>query len=112
MAEKEPELAVHYRDFSLNCLREIWNWNAAQYGPDRADSYGLFLEDRADALATNYLRGRKVPNRESYRYIVAKKRSRGHGHLIIYMILESRIEILAFYHTRQDWQGKIDRGEI
>ena len=112
MARKARKLAIHYRDLARSCLKEIWDWNANQFGPEHAEKYVKFLVDRADALETAYLQGKMVPNRDSYRYIVVRRKSQGHGHLIVYLILSDRVEVLAFFHTRQDWQGKIDRGDI
>jgi len=41
-----------------------------------------------------------------------ERRTRGHGHLVIYLVTANTVEILAFLHARQDWQGKIERGEV
>jgi plasmid stabilization system protein ParE len=112
MARKSSKLIVNYTDLARRTLKEIWNWNAKEYGTDRADKYTAFLRAEADKLATTHLKGRPVPTRPDYRYILIKRSEKGHGHIAIYTTTASTVELLAFYHTSQDWQGKAERGEV
>ena len=112
MARKPSKLTVNYTFLARRTLGEIWIWNAKKYGANHADSYIQFLRFEADKLATVRAEGRPVPTRADYRYIIIKKSPRGHGHLAIYTTTDTTVEVLGFYHTRQDWQGKVERGEI
>jgi plasmid stabilization system protein ParE len=112
MARKSPKLTVSYTGLARFTLAEIWDWNAERHDPDHADAYVAFLEDQADKLGSTYDKGKAIAVRPDYRYVTIRRSSRGHGHLIIYLVTESSVEILAFLHTRQDWQGKIKRGEV
>jgi len=62
-------------------------------------------------LATRYLSGKCVPARPEFRYIIIMRRPGGHGHVAVYEIVDGLVNVLNFYHTAQDWQGKLARGE-
>ena len=112
MARNPPKLKVDIVPLALNALDEIWDWNARQYNADHADKYVFFLEKETSKLATAYLTGKIVLVRPDYRYLLIKKRAaKSHGHVAIYEILSVRVRVLYYYHTAQDWQGKIARGE-
>jgi plasmid stabilization system protein ParE len=112
MARKPRKLTVNYTRLARVTLAQIWNWNAERYGPSHADAYVASLKDTADALCDSYDEGKPIPIRPQYRYITVKRSARAHGHLIIYLATDNSVEILAFLHTRQDWQGKVERGEV
>lgn len=112
MARKSPKLTVNYTRLARINLAEIWNWNAEKYSPGHANAYVAFLEARADELQNTYEEGKRVAARADYRYVTVKRSPQGHGHLIVYLVTDTSVEVLAFLHTRQDWQGKIERREM
>lgn len=112
MARKARKLTVNYSDLARHTLRAIWNWNAEHYDPADADAYVAFLRASADRLGTDYGKGRPVPTRPEYRYMTFRRSRRGHAHVAIYAVESDSVEVLAFFHTRQDWQGKAARGEV
>ena len=112
MARKPPKLKVQFSPRARNSLYEIWEWNASTYDADHADAYIAFLEESTNELATEYLTGNVVSVAPELRYIVIRRRTRGHGHVAIYKIVaDTFVNVLNFYHTSQDWQGKLARGE-
>jgi len=51
-----------------------------------------------------------TPQAPRFRYRLIRK-GRGHGYVAIYKIVDSTVEVIHYYHTAQDWQGKLMRGE-
>jgi plasmid stabilization system protein ParE len=88
-------------------LQEIWHWNASDGGVRHADSYLAFLHTHIYGLSKNHTKGRPVSTRPDFRYIIMKRRARGHGHVAIYEIIGGAVSILHVYHTAQDWQTKV-----
>ena len=111
MARKPPQLKVVISPRALNALDEIWDWNAGRYDVDHADNYVDFLTKKTKGLASAYLTGRVVATAPELRYIVIKRTSKGQGHVAVYEITDDQVNVLNFYHTAQDWQGKLARGE-
>ena len=107
MAQRPRELTLQYSLLVKLRLAEIWRWNAERYGEDHATKYIGFLEQHTRALKLEYLRGRGVPGRPSYRYITIKKRVKGHGYVVVYQICETEIFIFYYFHTAQDWLGQL-----
>ncbi len=85
----------------------VWQWNAVEYGERRADSYIAFLESEIEKLARSPGLGVAVEEFPGLWRRLAKRRSRGHGHIVFYRVVESRLEIIHIYHTAQDWQSKL-----
>lgn len=92
---------------SLRSLDAIWLWNAEQHGPDHADHYLAFLLSETRRLITSPLVGSVVPLRPALRYLLLRRRKRGHGHVIVYQIAGQTIRVLDYFHTAQDWQQKV-----
>ena len=112
MARKPPKLKVQFSPRAQNSLDEIWEWNAKTHDSDHAENYVAFLERNANGLATAYLTGKIIPTAPELRYVIIRRNPRGHGHVVIYKIVaDSYVNVLNFYHTSQDWQGKLARGE-
>jgi len=112
MAGKPKTLSLSYTNLARKTLAEIWFWNAERHGASHADSYIQFLENEADRLETEHAKGKYVSGRSDYRYVVIKRASRGHGHVVVYTIGDETVSLLGFFHTSQDWQGKINREEL
>ncbi|HEY3330797.1 MAG TPA: type II toxin-antitoxin system RelE/ParE family toxin [Capsulimonadaceae bacterium] len=111
MAGNAPKLTVVYSQRALHTLDEIWEWNAERYSAQHAQSYTEFLKRRTEDLSSANNAGRIVPTRPGYRYVTILRRRGGHGHVAVYEIVDSTIYILNYYHTAQDWQGKLASGE-
>jgi plasmid stabilization system protein ParE len=103
MAQRPRELALQYSLLVKPRLAEIWRWNAERYDEAHATKYVEFLEQHTRTLKSEYLRGRAVPDRPSYRYITIKTRVKGHGYVVVYQIRETEIFIFYYFHTAQDW---------
>jgi plasmid stabilization system protein ParE len=108
MAQRSRQLNLRYSLLVKPCLAEIWRWNVERYGEVHATQYVDFLETQTRALQLDYLRGQPVPNRPSYRYVTIKKRSKGHGHIVVYEIRETEVFIFYYFHTAQDWQTQLE----
>lgn len=107
MARKPPRLTVFVSQSALRDLDRIWSYNVEFYdSADHADDYLAFLETESSKLQFNYHLGRPVPNREGLRHVTVRK-GRGHGYVVIYEATGQRVEILRYFHTRQDWHGKM-----
>ena len=109
MAEFPRKLKLIYSANSIDDLGEIWDWNAAQHGETHANQYLEFLKKHILRIVESKNPGKEVPTRDSFRYLVIKRRNRGYGHIIIFQIEEESMLILHYYHTAQDWQTKIDK---
>src|SRR2546421_5125723 len=106
MDTKEPPLIVLVTPEAQSELIEIWNWNAIDRGIRHADAYLKFLEGQIDDLAENYDKGRTVGTRPELRYILMRRKSRGHGHVAVYTVVGSVVTVVHVFHTAQDWQTK------
>jgi len=103
MAQGPRQLTLRYSLLVNPRLAEIWRWNAERYDEAHATKYLDFLERHTRALRTEYLRGRTVPIRPSYRYITIRKRAKGHGYVVVYQIRDTEVFIFYYFHTAQDW---------
>jgi plasmid stabilization system protein ParE len=110
-AKHVPALPVVYARRARKDLVAVWDWNAETYGPDHADKYVDLLQSSIDALSATYSKGRPVPSRPQLRYIRIGKRTRGHGHLAVYHVLEDAVSVLHVFHTAQDWLTKLAEEE-
>ena len=99
-------LILEYTPEALSDLDGIWDWNAATYGIAHADRYIEFLQKQTDRLR-QHIQGRSVPTRPDFKYVTIKPRRKGHGHIVVYEIVEHRIRVLRYFHTSQDWQNKM-----
>ena len=104
MNAKRLRLFVAYSPVALQELDAIWDWNETTYGREHAARYVEFLERHIDALAENYVRGRTVESRPEFRYLLMRRKSKGHGHVAVYRISGQQINVLHVFHTAQDWQ--------
>ena len=107
MANSAGKLPVVLTQAAADDLDEIWFRNAVEYNILHADSYKNFLRARAEALSVDHDLGRPVPTRPEFRYINIRKRQGGHGHVCIYRVKNDQVDLLRFFHTRQDWQTHI-----
>ena len=109
MGSKTSKLKVELTDQATASLEEIWDLNATQYGRSHADEYIQFLRHKANQLATDFQQYSFVPQRTSLRFVVIKKSnlSGAYGHIAVYRVTEELVEVIDFFHTSQNWQGKL-----
>jgi toxin ParE1/3/4 len=88
-------------------LRGVWEWNADRYGPDHANRYLAFLSNRLEELAQGQQRGHAVPGEADVLYHVARKRTRGHGHVLVYRKTPGGLHVAHVFHTAQDWPTRL-----
>ncbi len=108
MAERPPRLTVLLSPQAVNELDEIWQWNAERYSPSHADAYLAFLKSRIYALVHHPLRGRTLSLRPDLRYVLLRRSSGGHGHVVVYRVDETAVQILHIFHTSEDWPRKLE----
>lgn len=108
MAEKPPRLNVTITPRALRDLDEIWEWNAEHYDIDHADAYTSFLLEEASKLGVNYPLAKSVLTAPEFFYSTLPKsrRKQSHHHLAVFQVEEGTVEVLRFYHSRQDWQKR------
>ncbi len=109
MARVPSRLTVNYSTQSLRDLGEIWDWNADEYGVQRADNYVSFLRRETLKLANSTNPGREVDSADHFRYHVITRRSRGYGHVVVFVIEAENLFVLRYFHTSQDWETKFDQ---
>jgi plasmid stabilization system protein ParE len=107
MAGEHRNLTVVLSPAALRTLDEIWEWNASQYGVDHAGRYIEFVLARTNQLDTIHGVGRPVPTQPRMRYIIIRRRRKGHGHLAVYEVVGDEVRVLNYFHTAQDWQTKL-----
>ena len=100
-------MTVVYAAKALKELDEIWDWNQQHYGSEHADQYIEFLERHIDALSTDHPRGKQVGSRPELSYILIRRKSGGHGHIAVYGVDETQVNVLHVFHSAQDWQTKL-----
>ena len=107
MATDKSPLTVIHAPTAVNELHDIWRWNAQQYGVVHADKYLGFLTDAIAKLASMHERGRAVPSRPDLRYIIVRRRAKGHGHVAVYNYDDRELHLLHVFHTAQNWQAQL-----
>lgn len=107
MASNKPQLKVIRAPTAIGELHAVWRWNAEHYGVDHADRYLRFLKDAIERLATGYAEGKEVVTRPDLRYLLIRRRRKGHGHVAVYNFDDKDVHILHIFHTAQDWPTKL-----
>ncbi|HEX4129123.1 MAG TPA: type II toxin-antitoxin system RelE/ParE family toxin [Pirellulales bacterium] len=91
----------------ITALHEIWQWNAERYCPSHADAYLAFLKRHVYGLDRRYKQGKTLTFRPELRYIMIRRKSKGHGHVVVYRFDNREVNVLLVFHTAQDWQTKL-----
>lgn len=107
VSKGQRTLKIVYSVTALGDLDGIWDWNAKTHGLDHAASYVEFLEQQINTLGSNSQKGHVVSNRPDLRYLLIRRRNRGHGHLAVYSVGDDAINVLHIFHTAQDWHNKL-----
>jgi plasmid stabilization system protein ParE len=88
-------------------LFEIWRWNVERYNVKHANEYLKFLNESIDHLAANHRHCRTVPDRPDLRWATLRRKSTGHAHVAVFMVIDGTIRVLHIFHTAQDWQNRL-----
>ena len=111
---KSPLTVAYSRSAQLE-LDEIWDWNAKKRGAPWATNYIAFLRDQVDLLAADPNLGKPVEAAPNLRFSTVKFRAgrQTDGHVIVYRfdLVDRRLRVLHVFHSKQDWVGKLERGE-
>ena len=107
MASEQPPLNLIRAPTAIDELHGIWQWNADYYSVSHADHYLRYLQDSILELASTYAKGKVVVVRPDLRYVIIRRRNKGHGHVVVYKIDENAVRILHVFHTAQDGQNML-----
>lgn len=108
MASERSGLNVTLSPDAEADLLEIWADNADFYQDvAHADAYVGFLLAGIEALAQGYRSGRPLEGYPEYRFVILRKRPRGHGHYVIYSFDSQAVTVLRVFHTRMDIAGRL-----
>jgi len=99
--------AVVYAPTALEELDDIWDWNERTHSREHAVGYIEFLTKNIDGLKRRYAQGNPVGARPDLRYILIRRKARGHGHVAVYRFNDATVDVLHVFHTAQDWQTKL-----
>lgn len=88
--------AVAFSPMAEADIDSIWDYSAARWGPDQADSYTDAIRDACQALAGAERQGRAVDIRPGYlKHAVGM-------HMVYFRDQADRLEIIRILHQRQD----------
>jgi plasmid stabilization system protein ParE len=107
MARRKRALKLEFTATAQADLLAIWDWNASQYGEAHADKYIETLFAAARRLCRSPESGMPIAEFIGLRRYLVKKRSKGHGHFIIYREEGEQLQVLHLYHSAQDWRRKL-----
>jgi len=107
MAASKSVLNVVLAPIAIDELAAIWQWNAEHYSPGQADRYVGFLKGVINRLGDCYQQGKAIEVRPDLRYLLVRRRSKGHGHVIVYRFDDSSVYVLHVFHTAQNWQAQL-----
>jgi plasmid stabilization system protein ParE len=107
MASPELTLTVVLSPTAIDELHAIWLWNAVRYSTRHADEYVRYLKGQIDELARRYSHGTPVSSRPDLRYIVIRRKPKGHAHLAAYRVAGNAVNVLHVFHSARDWQAKL-----
>jgi plasmid stabilization system protein ParE len=106
-AKRRIPLSVDYSPQSRRDLFAIADWNEKEYGVAHAARYIGFLKKIVVSLGRDEIEGHGIEERPDLRFVLARRRNRGHGHVVVYRVHRSAIEIVRLFHTAEDWTSKL-----
>jgi plasmid stabilization system protein ParE len=56
-------------------------------------------------LAHRHGQGHVASVRPDLRYIIIRRKAKGHGHVAVYRTDDKDVSVLHVFHTSQDWQA-------
>ncbi|HEX3871667.1 MAG TPA: type II toxin-antitoxin system RelE/ParE family toxin [Pirellulales bacterium] len=101
--KSSKKLSVIYAWSALRELDIIWEWNEKTYSRRHAADYMAFLEEHINALGRRYEHGKTLNLRADLRYIVIRRKAKGHGHIAVYRYDDKEVNVLHVFHTAQNW---------
>lgn len=106
MDPQEPDKKIIISPTAIDELDKIWQWNADRYGTSRANAYTLTLDRAIDELRQGYAAGARVSTMSNLKYVLVRRKGKGHGHVVVYRVDDDIINVLHVFHTAQDWQAR------
>ena len=100
-------MTVTFSPAAKQSLNQIWDHNAREHDADHADRYIAFLRYGLDHLTTDHRQGKPVPGSPTTRYVIFRRRLKGHGHVAVYEFVNETIYVVNLYHTAQDWPTRL-----
>jgi plasmid stabilization system protein ParE len=107
MVAKESRLTVIFAPIALDEIDAIWRRNAHRYNPPHADKYIHYLKTTIDNLADVLAHGKTVGVRSDLRYLLIRRKAKGHGHVAVYSVDGRAVNVLHVFHSAQDWRGRL-----
>jgi plasmid stabilization system protein ParE len=107
MSSRKRKLTIVLAPSAQDEIGEIYRWNIGYYGVDHADRFIEFLIKAIYDIAENPERGLSIDTRPNLRYVVIRRRSRGHGHIAVYTVHGKTVRVLHVFHSAQDWAAQI-----
>lgn len=107
MAHPAQHRIITYAPRAIEQLEAIWRWNAEKYGATHADQYLASLRKTISSLAAAQHEQRAVRLSDSLRYLLIRRYSARHGHVIVFRSDAHRVEIAYIFHTAQDWKSEV-----
>lgn len=103
----EEGLTVCFTSEARSDLEQILLWSAGSFGLKVAQGYVDFISEEIINLAFGQASPRTVPSRPDLRYKIIRRRSSGHGHVVVFRIASGQVLILHVFHTAQDWVNQL-----
>ena len=89
---------------ALRELRQIWWWNAERHSNLHADEYVQTIRRATDSLAQDFSAGGSLGAGSGLRYMLVRRKQKGHGHVVVYRFDDKVVDVLHIFHTAQDWR--------
>jgi plasmid stabilization system protein ParE len=112
MASRKDRLDIVYSERAVKTFADILEWSTERFGDSVAARYVQGLRQAVRRLGKYPLSGHPLTPDRPYRYLVFRARGGAKGHIVVYVVALERIEVVALFHTSQDWRGRIERGEL
>lgn len=109
MASGKPPFIVVIHPEAQEELDEIWVRNVRERGFAHAEAYDANLKKFIEDLSTDFWQGKEVEAGLGLWRMIFRKRSGGHGHVVVYWINKDTENILVvhIYHSRMDILGRL-----
>lgn len=88
-------------------LDAVWQWNEGRCASGHANAYVANLERAIQGLARHHDKGGFVGPGSGLRFMLVRRRMRGHGHVLVYRLDDRNVYALRVFHTAQDWRAEM-----
>ncbi len=106
MDPQKPDKKIVISPTAIDELDKIWQWNAEHNGASRANAYTRTLDHVIGELSQGYTRGGRVGSASELKYVLVRRKGKGHRHVVVYRIEADIVNVLHVFHTAQDWQAR------